>query len=371
MLLLIVLAVARAPRRRSTTSTSYLAVAAAYGSANHAAALQEIRQWPSAEDRLRSGRPPAAGGSASCGPDVSGRHPFGTVEAAVLMHAEAGLVALQSLSLAEAEVHLGASTTLFEWSRHAAARRGTRPHAGAPRRTTRALPPLAAADPREDRPPGLLPGPGRRGPRHRLPAHGPSVRGEGAPGRAARSRGAARVRLRGREPGRGEAPPAPRVGGGPAARQGGRCLSRRPGHRAGPARGPAPPRQAPPRRGTADRGGASPRGRRPAIRRPSPALPRPSLPRAPGRGSGRPDDAALFHARALEAWPDSQAARLALAHVLERSTGPGGRPPSRRGEPLRARRLDRAADPWWLYPFGPPGLASAALDRVWQRALDR
>jgi hypothetical protein len=35
-----------------------------------------------------------------------------------------------------------------------------------------------------------------------------------------------------------------------------------------------------------------------------------------------------------------------------------------------SQRLDRAADPWWLYRFGPPGLAKAALDRVWTKALD-
>ena len=36
-----------------------------------------------------------------------------------VVHLEAGLLALQTLRLSEAEVHLRASTTLFEWSRGA------------------------------------------------------------------------------------------------------------------------------------------------------------------------------------------------------------------------------------------------------------
>jgi hypothetical protein len=86
---------------------------------------------------------------------------------------------------------------------------------------------------------------------------------------------------------------------------------------------------------------------------------------------GRLDDAAHFYARALQGWPDSQAARLGLAHVLERTTGPAAARPVVAASLSASRRLDRAADPWWLYPFGPPGLATAALDRLWKQALGR
>src|SRR5262249_20071412 len=102
--------------------TNYLRVAEAYAGADHAAALREIRQWRpseiraavadlrSREDRLRA---------VATGPkDIA----FGTVEAAVLMHAEAGLLALQALGMDESEAHLRASVSLFDWSRQAAVR---------------------------------------------------------------------------------------------------------------------------------------------------------------------------------------------------------------------------------------------------------
>jgi hypothetical protein len=100
--------------------TSYLAVAAGYGSADHAAALKEIREWPPgvvraavADLRRRSRQFRAV-------PTSPGDIAFGTVEAAVLMHAEAGLLALESQNLAEAANHLGASVALYQWSRDAA-----------------------------------------------------------------------------------------------------------------------------------------------------------------------------------------------------------------------------------------------------------
>lgn len=88
-------------------------------------------------------------------------------------------------------------------------------------------------------------------------------------------------------------------------------------------------------------------------------------------GNGRSEDAILSYRRALEAWPDSQAARLALAHALEKSSGPGAArevvgalldPTPRRAEP---------PDPWFLYLIGPPGLAQAAFNRVWERPSGR
>ncbi len=71
-------------------------------------------------------------------------------------------------------------------------------------------------------------------------------------------------------------------------------------------------------------------------------------------------------ARAVEAWPEAQAARLALALLVEREGGP-----TAAREPVAAmlaasQRGDRPADPWWTYPFGPPGFAKVALDRLWK-----
>ena len=87
--------------------------------------------------------------------------------------------------------------------------------------------------------------------------------------------------------------------------------------------------------------------------------------------SGRSEDAIRWYRRALEAWPDSQAARLALAHALEQSSGPAAARELVGTLLDRTRRLDRPSDPWFLYPIGPPGLAQAAFNRVWERPKDR
>ena len=121
MLLLWLLVAAQAPGVTPEYDlTSYLAVAAAYGSADHARALREIREWPPgvvraavADLRRRSRQLRAV-------PTSPGDIAFGTVEAAVLLHAEAGLLALESQNLAEAANHLGASVALYQWSREAA-----------------------------------------------------------------------------------------------------------------------------------------------------------------------------------------------------------------------------------------------------------
>jgi tetratricopeptide (TPR) repeat protein len=85
---------------------------------------------------------------------------------------------------------------------------------------------------------------------------------------------------------------------------------------------------------------------------------------------GRPEEALRLYGRALEAWPDSQAARLALAHALELSSGPAA-PLVLVGATLAAsRRPDRVEDPWWLYLSGPIELTRALLEQVWARALD-
>jgi tetratricopeptide (TPR) repeat protein len=86
---------------------------------------------------------------------------------------------------------------------------------------------------------------------------------------------------------------------------------------------------------------------------------------------GRPDEAARFYARALELWPDSQAARFALAHALETEHGPAAAGPVVGASLAASRRVDRAQDPWWPYLFGPPGIANAVMTRVWKQVLDR
>ncbi len=288
------------------------------------------------------------------------------------MHAEVGLAALQAMSLVDAGFHLDTSVDLFEWSRHAAAkaRGGAHLREILDRRSGRS-PRSPAWRSARGSTAGTSTGPGGDRPRHRLPADGPPSR-RGAPGRAARPEVQLVYGLRGREPRRGAAPPAPRVGGHPAARRGGPRPARRPGSRPGPARGPAPPRpaatstagrlvEAEPALEDVERRSGDDRQR---------YLARLFLGRLAER-RGRHDEAARLYARALEGWPDSQAARLALAHVLERSTGPAAALPLVAASLAASQRLDRATDPWWLYPFGPPGLAEAALDAIWTKALDR
>lgn len=85
---------------------------------------------------------------------------------------------------------------------------------------------------------------------------------------------------------------------------------------------------------------------------------------------GRLADAAAFYRRALEAWPGSQSARLALAYVAEKTAGPEA------ALPLVADALARAEgggapDPWRAYLFGPPGLASSAFERLYDAVFPR
>jgi tetratricopeptide (TPR) repeat protein len=84
-----------------------------------------------------------------------------------------------------------------------------------------------------------------------------------------------------------------------------------------------------------------------------------------------PSAAASFYRRALEAWPGSQAARLGLAHGLETSAGSPAARLLVMASLLDSRKPARELDPWWSYPFGPRGLAKVAMERLWQETLGR
>ena len=254
------------------------------------------------------------------------------------------------------------------WSRHAAARARAGQRAGVPGRTRRPPPRTRAIRDRIDlgtstrswpRPPSPSASPSR-----------PALRGRGGPCQPDGPGGAPDRRLREREPRRGVRPAATRLGRAARARGRGEGAPRHPRARPRAPGGAPAPGQAAPRPGARGRGRvAARRGRRARRRRP-PALPGPPLPRPSRRAPRAPEEALRLYGRALEAWPDSQAARLALAHALERSSGPAA-PLVLVGATLGAsRRSDRADDPWWLYLFGPVELTRAALERVWARALD-
>ena len=90
------------------------------------------------------------------------------------------------------------------------------------------------------------------------------------------------------------------------------------------------------------------------------------LGRAADRG-GRPGEAMRSYRRALEVWPDSQAAGFGLAHALEKSSGPAASRALVGATLDPPRRRDEQSDPWFLYLIGPPGLANASFQRVWSR----
>ena len=375
-MLFLLLAVAHCAEPRTQHDlTAYLAVAAGYRSANSTAALQEIHQWTPPditaavsdlqrrEDRLRA---------VPISPDDIG---FDIVEAAVLMHAEAGLLALQQSSNAQAEVHLGASTTLFEWSRRAAARARERASRQSERSSRSSTPPH-----------GVKAGAGlheRIDRRDFYQALAATALAMGSPSTARPFAEAARR----------AAPLDPEVQLVVGCVAEGFAEEKRLRHLE-----PEVPRL----REEADRALRDALALDPTLQEARLRLGRLLLVRGRlteaelpleeveasvgndrqrylarlflGRLAeqrGRGGDATRRYAGALELWPDSQAARLALAHTLETEYGPRAAPPVVGATLSASRKLTRTADPWWLYPFGPPGLADAALARVWERALGR
>lgn len=84
---------------------------------------------------------------------------------------------------------------------------------------------------------------------------------------------------------------------------------------------------------------------------------------------GQADEAVRKYRRALECWPQSQAARLALAHALEAPLSPLVSRTLVGATLADSLRESRSPDPWWLYPFGPPGLAQTHIERLWDGVL--
>ena len=347
----------------------YLATAAQYASGNRAGALREIRQWGRreiawataalrhSEKQLRS--------EVKDPDDVD----FHTVEAAVLMHAQAGILFLQEQRLRSARIHIDASSELLQWSRRAAAERRNwttmRRFAFKDRPVDASLELVESIDARDFYVAlasaalalGYAEAAGPFAEQARLEApHDPEVqlvRGCVASGlatekalnhgdaEAARARKDAEMALR-------DAVTLDPLTHEARLRLGKLLLDT---NRAA---------EAEPLLAEVDAKSTDGRQR---------YLARLFLGRAAERG-GRPEEAIRSYRRALEARPDSQAARLALAQALEKSSGPGAASEVV-GALLDGTGSAGPSDPWFLFHIGPPGLAQAAFDRVWDRPRGR
>ncbi|HVO10402.1 MAG TPA: hypothetical protein VMX54_06565 [Vicinamibacteria bacterium] len=81
------------------------------------------------------------------------------------------------------------------------------------------------------------------------------------------------------------------------------------------------------------------------------------------------NEAALAYTRAMREQPDAQAARLALAFVLEQRSGPEAARPQVLATLGLSGRLDRAGDPWWTFMLGPYQLASDTVEALHREAM--
>ena len=345
----------------------YLATAAHYGSGYRTAALREIRQWGLRE---------IAGATAALRQNEKHlrsevKYPdeidFHTVEAAVLMHAQAGILFLQEQKLRPAKVHLDASSELLQWSRRAAKDRRNwttmRRYAFKDRPPDPALELTESINAR-DFYVALASAALALGYAEAAGPFAAQARSRGS----ARLRGPARAGLRGVRPGHGEGPPAPRLGRGTCAQGCGEGVPRRPRRRSADARGAAASRQAAPRHEPRDRGrAAAGRGRREGHDR-APALPRPSLP-GPGRRAQRDAPRTRSARTGVPSRPGPTARPRGSRWLTRSRSRPGPAPPARSSARSSIRPLGRTSpsDPWFLYPIGPPGLAQAAFNRVWER----
>jgi tetratricopeptide (TPR) repeat protein len=365
---------------------SYLRIATTYASVDHASAVQEILRWPSAVIRAAVADLKGRGRQLRVFSSSPGQIAIGTVEAAIVMHAEAGLLALKSADLEAAKSQLEASATLFSWSRTAAAAaRGRGDAAGYDMSPSDGIGPRPASEydvwPRISR--GLLslalaagaldagsPETARafaEDARHAAPldadvqlVFGCVAEGlaedEGRRGReeaAARWRREATVALTqaitldaGLFP---DAPRADPTSRGLEARLhlGRIALEQRWFPQA--------------RLCFEDVDRKSHEGRQLY-------LARLLLGRLADREE-RPEEAIGDYRRALQARPDGQSAALALAHALERTAGAAAARPLVAKALAPAPRSGPSADPWRSYLFGPPGLADAILDHLRATAL--
>ena len=320
------------------------------------------RRWArSARGRSRRSKPQRPASGARAAGSVRSPRPRGTSPSARSKRPSSctrrqACSRCRPLSHAEAETHLRISVELLDWSHTAADRAAT----ARPR------------DRGENRPPGLRRGAGGGLPLARVPGDGLLLRRRGAAPCPSGRRGAPDAGLRGRDPRPGARPRAPGFGGRAPARPGGTRPERRPGPRPGTAGSTASARAAPGRPGPPRprRSRSSTRSKLHAADDRQRYLARLFLGRL-AAARGHVDDAVGFYRRALEAWPDSQAARLALAQALEQSSGPSVAWPLVAGSLAASGRLDRTRDPWWAYLFGPPGQAQASLERLWNEALGR
>jgi tetratricopeptide (TPR) repeat protein len=333
--------------------TSYLAIATRFGSADHSAAMGEIRSWTLPEIQAAAAGLRRHGRRLRAVPETPEDIAFHAVETAVLMHAEAGLLSLQAASNGEAQTHLRISVGLLDWSHAAAEKQRQRGHAITEKIDRRDFDmALAAASLSLGFPATALSFAEEARRRAPLDAEVHLVLGCAAETRArelalghedseaARKRDEAERALSDAlaiDPGLQEA----RLRLGQLLVDRGRLV------------------QAESLLDEVEARSADDRQR---------YLARLFLGRL-AVARGRVDDAAGFYRRALEAWPDSQAARLALAQTLEQSSGPSVAWPLVASTLAASGRLDRTPDPWWAYLLGPPGQAQAGLVRLWNEAL--
>ncbi|MFN8092091.1 MAG: tetratricopeptide repeat protein [Vicinamibacteria bacterium] len=86
---------------------------------------------------------------------------------------------------------------------------------------------------------------------------------------------------------------------------------------------------------------------------------------------GKPDEAVGCYRRALEEWPAGQSAALALASLTERQSGAAAARPIVEEALARPLWKDGRGDPWRTYLFGLPGLAGELFDDLRREALER
>jgi tetratricopeptide (TPR) repeat protein len=344
----------------------YLATAAQYASGNRAGALREIRQWwlpeiARATAALR--REELHLRSEAKDPDDID---FRTVEAAVLLHGQAGILFLQTHDIRSAKLHLDASSELLQWSRKAAAeaRNWTtmRRHTFKGRPADLSLELTESINPRDF---------------------------YVALASAALALGYAEAASPFADQARLEAPLNPVVQLVAGCVAAGLAVEKTLQHRDADA---AKARKA---AETAFREAVShdPAGHEARLRLAKLLLDQKRVAEAEpllaeveanasddrqrylarlfraraAEQSGRSEDAIRSYRAALEAWPTSQAARFGLAHALEKSSGPGAARAVVGALLESSPGNDGPSDPWFLYPIGPPGLAQAAFNRVWDR----